>query len=215
MAKYLKRAVLSAFAAAIALPMLAAAGCSSASPQAVSATTPPARPGPGRAATARGSDLGHVYSVGETVTVGPYTVCLTHVRLLKDPKPGPELAAPPKVPKGMLLVDLKVTVGNPASGAGAEAVHMPALQDFRLEGENVSLNASETGVGFSPPPAPPSRNDTDSRESTGGSLSRDIQPGDSMAIYPQFVVSPDSESLTLFYAPLEELPAMVVKFKVK
>lgn len=214
MAGHRKRAFLCAFAIAFALSVLAASGCSSASGRADSATTVPAKPAASRVATAPGSNLRRVYSVGETVTVGPYTLCLSHARLLKNPKAGPELAAPLKVPKGMLLADLKVTIGNPASGAGAEAVRMPDLWSFRLEDGSRSQTASDTGIGYSPPPVLPSRNDTDSRMSMAPPI-RDIQPGDWMAIYPQFVVSPDSESLTLFYAPLKELPDMVVKFKVK
>jgi hypothetical protein len=209
MANYLKRAVVCAFVATIALPMFAAVGCSSASSQAVSAATPPTSSSPSRIATASGSDLRRVYSVGETVTVGPYTVCLTRARLLSHPKPSTDLPAIPKIPRGKLLGAFVVTVANPASDA-AEAVPMPDLQGFRMQdGRGSAIASDSTGVGFAPPPLPGGE--------TGfvSAPMRDIQAGDSMRIFPLFLVPSDAESLTLFYAPLEELPDMVVKFKVK
>jgi hypothetical protein len=210
MAKHVKRAVLSAFVVAIALPMLAATGCSSANSPVASVATPPTSSSPSRIATASGSDLRRVYSVGETVTVGPYTVCLTRSRLLSHPKPSTDLPAIPKIPRGKLLGAFVVTVANPALDA-AEAVPMPDLQGFRMQdGRGSAIASDSTGIGFAPPPLPGG-----GAGRVGGPPARDIQAGDSMQILPLFFVPSDAESLTLFYAPLEELPDMVVKFKVK
>jgi hypothetical protein len=210
MATYRKRVLLSAFAITIALSMLATAGCSSPSSQAVSATTPPTSPAASQTGSASGSNLHRVYSVGETVTVGPYTVCLTRARLLSHPKPSTDLPAIPKIPRGKVLGALVVTVANPASGT-AEAVPMPDLHGFRMQDGRGSAIASDTsGIGYRPPPWPGGETGFAS-----GPPNRDIQPGDSMAIFPLFLVPSDATSLTLFYAPLKELPGMVVKFKVK
>jgi hypothetical protein len=197
--------------ALVLLPATTAAGCAPAASGAGSATRPAASSVASRTAPPPPpSNLGRVYSLGETVTVGPYTVCLTRVRFIRSPKAGPDLFSAPKIPKGKLLATLDVRVGNPASAQG-EAAPMPELETFSLKDERGSLVASDTGVGFSP--APPADDDTQSP--WGGPPTRDIQPGDSMTINPQFIVSAASTSLTLYYSPLKELPDAITKFRVK
>ncbi len=188
--------------AALLGSILAIAGCNA-------SQKPQATADPQERASSVESTVGPV-SLDETVTAGPYEICLTRGQLLSDPQAGPDRAAIPTIPEGHVLVDVWITVRNPSTTDGSEGLPVPDLEGFRLI-DNQGETVAGAGLGFSRSESVGSSY----RGGLGATMTQPIGPGEFVVLMPDYVVPADSAPLTLFFMPLSDQPGLIVEFSVQ